>query len=150
MSTEIRPVALSTAAVSSVLFVCLAEFQPQTSLNMIPYRGEWVCILPAYIIILQPAEDVHFLKKQGGELQLGWDGKAKSRETKAQSTASLMQWHPLNRLKWARKTNRNLKAQCGAMDPGFYIRIISYKGNKPSFDLHYSPCHPLQWCCQAS
>lgn len=34
------------------------------------------------------------------------------------------------------------------MDPGSYKRVMSYKGNKTSFDLHSSPCHPLQWCCQ--
>lgn len=54
----------------------------------------------------------------------------------------------VNRLKWVRKINGSLKAQCGAMDPGSYRRVISYKGNKTSFDSHSSPCHPLQWCCQ--
>lgn len=58
-----RPVTLSTAIACYVLFVCLAESQPQTSLNMIPYR-EGVCTSPAHVSIWGAAEDVCFLKKR--------------------------------------------------------------------------------------
>lgn len=60
---EKRTVTLSTTIACYMLFVCLAESQPQTSLNMIPYRGG-VCTSPAHVSIWGAAEDVRFLKKR--------------------------------------------------------------------------------------
>lgn len=71
------PVTLSAAIARYVLFVCIAESQPQTSFNVIPYRGEGVCTSPAHISIWGAAEDVRFLKKRWRRLQLGREGKAK-------------------------------------------------------------------------
>lgn len=76
-------------------------------------------------------------------------GKVKrNQERQKRSTASLMRCHPLNRLRRARETKGSLEAQRGAMDPGLSARVISYRGNKTSFDSHYSPRQPLQGCCQ--
>lgn len=62
-----------------------------------------------------------------------WVGKVKQNEERQkQSTALLMQWHPLNRSKWAWKTNANLKAQSKALDLGPYIWVTSYEGSKIS------------------
>lgn len=56
-----------------------------------------------------------------------WVRKVKQNEERQkQSTALLMQWHLLNRSKWARKTN--LKA----LDLGPYIWVTSYEGSKTS------------------